>query len=255
MIQSMVGEAAAQGMKEVVPIVQRPQQAAQVAHIDVGNLRKLLDPSQELCIADGQSLVRAKRRKHLRVQRRLRDRPMMPEVVGGIVSGAHNLDVEFLQNCLSGQPLRERGVRPLPDGRRGCLIQQFVDSEVALQFEVRPMVERIAQGVRNGSRPGQKFLVGSGIPRNEFFRDTVGPHSPPFVVVSLQPDLEQIGEPPIFSNVAGRKMTVIVEDGLRSGELMIKTPGSIVRQKKIFGEEVGHETRGWTFDPVRNAGL
>ncbi len=43
-------------------------------------------------------------------------------------------------------------------------MEQFGDAEIALQFEVRPVIERIAQRVGNGSRPGQKFLVGRGVP-------------------------------------------------------------------------------------------
>ena len=35
-------------------------------------------------------------------------------------------------------------------------------------------------------------------------------------------------------------MTVVVEDRLRRGELVVETACFIVRQKEIFGEKAGH---------------
>ena len=67
------------------------------------------------------------------------------------------------------------------------------------------MVERIAQRVGNGSRPGQKLLVGRRVPGDVVLRDAIGPHRPPFVVVSLQPDLEEIPKPPISAMSRGER--------------------------------------------------
>jgi hypothetical protein len=154
---------------------------------------------------------------------------MMPEVVGGIVRGAYHFDAKFLEDGVGGQTIRQQGVRALPDRERGFPIQQLGNAKVALQFEVRPVIERIAQGVRNGSRPGQKFFVGRGIACDVFLGNAVGPHGPPFIVVAFQPDFVEIREAAILGNVAGRKMTVVVEDGLRRGELMIETPRRLIR--------------------------
>src|SRR5450631_4827718 len=92
------------------------------------------------------------------------------------------------------------------------------------------MVERVAQRIRNRSRPRQKFFVRSRIPRNIFLRHAVGPHRPPFIVIALQPDLEEVAKPAIFRNVSWREMTVIIENRLRRGELMIEPPRYIDRK-------------------------
>src|SRR6202140_529890 len=165
---------------------------------------------------------------------------MMPEVIGRIVGGAYNVDTKFLKNGVPGQTAGQCSIRPLPDCRSGLLIEQFRNAEVALQLQVRPVIERIAQRVGHGSRPGQKFLVGRGAPSDVLFRNPIGPHGPPFVVVSLQPDLKQICELPIFRNVLRGKMAVIIEDRLGRRKPMVKAPCGIVRQKEIFGEKAGH---------------
>ena len=46
----------------------------------------------------------------------------------------------------------------LPDARGAGFIEQFVNAEVALQFQMRPVIERIAQRVRHGGGPGLELL-------------------------------------------------------------------------------------------------
>ena len=166
---------------------------------------------------------------------------MMLQVIDGVVGSAHNLHAKLLQNGLRGQAIGQLGIGALPDRSSRFLVQQFGDAEVALQFEMRPMVERIAQGVRNSSRPRQKFFIRSRIAGNIALRDAVGPHRPPFVMIALQPDLKKIGKPSVLRNVAYRKMTVIVEDGLRRGELAIEAARHVIRKEKVFGEKSSHD--------------
>ncbi len=128
---------------------------------------------------------------------------MMSEIICGVVRSAHHLDVKLLQNGLRGQSAGQRCIRALPDFRSGLLIEQFGNAKVALQLEVRPVVEGIAQRVGNSSRPRQEFLVGRGISRNIFFRDPIRPHGPPFVVISLQPDFKEIREIADFQKCLG----------------------------------------------------
>ncbi len=179
MIQSVVGETASQGMKIIVTRLRAPAEKVSIG-LECSTLAACGGCSTQgrnLGIADGESFVGTERRQNRVGKFRLRDRLMMAEVVGGIVGGAYDLDAEFLQYRLRGQAL-ESGVGALPDRRRGFFIQQFGDAEVALQFKVRPVVERIAQRVGDGSRPGEKFFVGSGISGDVLFRECRWPASP-----------------------------------------------------------------------------
>ena len=154
---------------------------------------------------------------------------MVPKIIDGIVGGADDLNAKLLQDALRRQLTGQCSIRCFPNRRSRSLVQQLRNSEVALQLEMRPVVQRIAQRVRNGSRPGQKLLVGRSVPGNVFFRHAVRAHRPPFIVVSLKPDLVKIGESPVLSNVSRGKMAVIIENRLRSGKLVIEVPCRIVR--------------------------
>src|SRR5580704_5144195 len=103
-----------------------------------------------------------------------------------------------------------------------------------------PMVKRIAQRVRHGPRPRQKFLIGRGVSGRISFSDAVGAHRPPFVVVALEPNFEEIIEAAIFGDILGNKMAMVIDDRLRGGELIVKSTSSVVREQKIFAEEVVH---------------
>src|SRR5205823_2747331 len=121
----------------------------------------------------------------------------------------------------------------LPDGRRGVRIQQFTNTEVALEFKVCPVEQRIAQGVRHGGCPGQKLFIRRGIARTKPLGDAIAAHGAPFVVVPFQPDVEQVIESPVFRNVFGGKMRVVVEDGLSFRVTMIEMPGRLALQQEI----------------------
>src|SRR5262249_39671636 len=57
------------------------------------------------------------------------------------------------------------------------------------------------------------------------------------VMVAFQTDFKQVFELPIFGDVARRQMTVIVENRLALGELMIELASRLGLQKKIFVNE------------------
>ena len=96
------------------------------------------------------------------------------------------------------------------------------------------MIERIAQRVRHGSRPGEEFFVGRRVAGRILLAHSIGPHGTPFVVVAFQPDFEQILKAAVGSHVLGRQMAMIVEDGLIFRVLMIKPLRGPGMQQKIF---------------------
>ena len=179
---------------------------------------------------------------------------MMLKIIGGIVGGAHNFHVKLLQNCVRGQLLRKQSIGALPDSGGRGFIQKIRNAEISLQLEMGPMIERVAQRVGNGSCPSQKFFIGRSVPGDVVLRDAIGPQGAPFVMVSLQPDFPEIPKPTVSGNVLRRKMTVVVENRLRNGELMIKMARGIVREKKIFGEKASHGQERYTAaDRVRSS--
>jgi hypothetical protein len=124
---------------------------------------------------------------------------------------------------------------PVPSNALACsLVQQFVDSEIAFQFQVRPVIQRIAQRGRHGARPGEVFLVRKSVAGALAFRHPVGPHGAPFVVIAFQPDLEKILEAPVFRHILGRQMAMIIQNRLVLGELVIQPPRGLGVEQEIF---------------------
>ena len=137
--------------------------------------------------------------------------------------------------------LRQGGLGFLPDGRCGGFVQQFIDTEVALQLEVGPVVERIAQGVGDRAREGEKFFVGLGVAGDQALVGTVGAHRPPFVVISLQPDFEKIFKATIVGNVLRRQVIVVVEDRLWLGVFVVQPERGVgLQQEIVVDERLGH---------------
>ena len=90
-----------------------------------------------------------------------------------------------------------------------------------------PVIERIAQGVRDRAGPGQEFLVGIGVAGAVALVDAVGAHGAPLVVVALQPDLGEVAELPVLRDVRGGQVAVVVENRLVLGEGVIEMPGGL----------------------------
>lgn len=169
---------------------------------------------------------------------------MVFERVGGVVGGAERAHFEALEQTLSailmgGQAL----VGLFPNARSATFIQKFGDVEVARQFEVSPVVERVTQGLRDGFGPGEEFIAGSGISSAKALIDAVGAHGPPLVVVAFEPDFEEVGELTVVGDVARGEMVVVVENRFLRSVLMVQSARSGTLQQKVVMNE-GHN---WYF--------
>ena len=119
-----------------------------------------------------------------------------------------------------------------------CFVEQAVDIEVALQFEMSPVIERIAQGVRNGARPCQEFLFGGSRSGAEGFGHSIGTHGTPFVMITLQPDFKQVAKATVAADIGWGQMGVVIDDRLRFRILMIESFRGCGMQQKIVVNEV-----------------
>ena len=99
------------------------------------------------------------------------------------------------------------------------------------------MVEWVAQGVGNGCRPLLKFFVIGLASGAIVFRDAIGAHGPPFVVVAVQPGLGQVVKAFVFGNLLRWQVVVVINDGHFMGILVVEQPRRLTLQQKILGEE------------------
>src|SRR5690606_40439294 len=91
-------------------------------------------------------------------------------------------------------------------------MQQRIHTKVSLQFKVRPVIERIAHGVRNGESPLPEFLFVAGASGNIFFIDAEGAHCTPLVMIASQPDAGEVFKLPVIGYFVGRQMAMRSEE-------------------------------------------
>ena len=96
------------------------------------------------------------------------------------------------------------------------------------------MIERVSHGVGHGFRPFLKLLPTAAASCDVVFSDSVAPESAPFVVVTSEPDLSNVGEPVVFGDLLRHQMTMVVYNRLFFSTFVIKFAGISVPEKKIF---------------------
>ena len=236
MIQPVVAEPAPVLMKEPNPLLQRHEECRQRAR-----RAKLVDPRiPHRGLTHRECLVGAKRRIDSSEQLAgFSNPPVVLQRIGRIVRRAHNCDAIRFENAMY-RHRRQLLIRLIPDFLRGRFVEQLVDAEEPFQFEVRPVIKRVTQRVRDGAGVGEEFFPIAGVARAVLLGHAVGTHRPPFVVIARQPDLVQVAKDFVVRNLVGWQMAVIVEDRLRFRVVVVQLARHCVLEKKILGDERLH---------------
>ena len=157
------------------------------------------------------------------------------QIIEGIIGRADHLDPEFFENTAHVKiGFLQAGTTAFPDGSGGAGIENVVNIEIPGEFEMSPVVEGIAKGPGNRPRPRLKFVIRGCRSRAVFLSHPIAAHGPPFVVVPLEPNLEEIGEAAIAGNIGGRQMAVIINDRQILREFVIQASGGLGLQQEVF---------------------
>jgi hypothetical protein len=161
--------------------------------------------------------------------------------IGRIVGRAHHRDPESSQEAEGSEPVfLKASVRVVEDAPGAGGREEGVNSERALQLELGPVVQRVAQGVRDRARPGLELLPVRGVARAEALGNAVRTHGPPLVVVAVEPNLGDAPEPVVVRHQLRREMAVVVDDGQRLGEPVIEVRGCVALQEEVVVDEGSH---------------
>ncbi len=168
---------------------------------------------------------------------------MVFERIHGIVRRAHGLDIVAAHQAAGvvfGTLQQRRAMVVDFAGRSG--VEQFRHPEGGLQFEVRPVVERVAHRIGHRLGPFSNFSqsVVSSCPCNTSHRP-VGAHGAPFVVVAFEPDLRQVVETVIRSHVLGNQVAMVVDDRHLGRMVVVKTLRSLGLQQEVVVVELFHK--------------
>ena len=205
-VQTVIAEATADAVEEVVTLRERFEQRGVVFHVEAAGGAEFVAPGVPgLGCMHGEGFVGTEGGIDTDFKTIGGALLMMREVVDRIVGGAEGADLEFFQDAAGAHVLlREHGLGLFPDGGSGLLVEEFVDAEVAFQLDVSPVVERVAQGLRHGFGPGEEFIARGCAAGDVALRDAVAAHGAPFVVVAFEPDFEEIGELAVLGDVLRR---------------------------------------------------
>ena len=237
--QAVIGKPAAVCVEEFMAGAQGVEEGGKISNVHVACGGEVVDPLIERGgLIHGECLVRAVGRAHACGEAGSGEGFVMFQVVNRIIRGADRRHPEASQNALGGEfGAGELLIRLLPDADSAGFIEQLINAEVALQFEMRPVIQRVAQRLRHGGRPGLKFGQRGCVARAIHFRHAVGPHRPPLVMVAFKPDFKQVLELAIFRQIRRRQVAVIIKNRFAGGKLMIQPARGVRGQQKILVDE------------------
>ena len=238
----MVGQAAANAREILDALRKRLLYIVDRADIDAGRRAQLLQIRRVVRVNDVERLLRAEGRQHTgRKALFLRQHAVVVQIVDRVVGRAQRADVALL-NERTRRPRRalQLGVRGLPDHVRGLAAEQLIDPEEALQLQMRPVIDRVADQAGHNLGKAVELVAEARAAGDVFLRHRIGTHHAPLVVVPCEPGLADIGKLLVFVNLRRIQVAVIVEDRHFFRVLMVQPARSLGREQEVLSNKALH---------------
>ena len=225
-IQTVVRGAAAMGLEECNPVSQGLAHILDSVDLVANNGFQLGDILGEIGLVSAHCLIRPERRQDNGGHGGISSHQLMPmQIIGGIISGAQQLDTGLADNAAGGHiRLGQDGIALLVNLHGIFAGQRLIHIEVALQLQMGPVVQRIADEVGHGLGPLLELFCQSGIAGNIMLSHTAGTHGAPFIVVTAQPDLGDGIIALVLVDLLGIDVAVVIDNGHLRSMLMIELP-------------------------------
>ena len=228
-IQPVIADARAAGVEVFHALAQRFDHVAGGADFHAGNLAEFLHIFSETGPSGIDGPVGPESGQHAGGERAVPgDGPVGFQRIDGIIRRADDFYIETANQPLGTVLFRgQQRVRPLPDGGRGRLVQDVFDAENAAQFQVRPVIQRVANGIWQHAGVSEEFVVIARVPADEFFVDAKGAHQPPLVVIAAEHQMADVAEWDVFRDFLGAQVAVVIDDGHRFRH-SVQAPGRFI---------------------------
>ena len=207
-----------------MPLTKRRQIAVKIPNHYVADGGKTIDPSVKTRgRINHQRSIGSPGRPHLNFETAFFRRDMIFQRIDRIIGGTDHFHFHLPHDTASGElGSRKFGVGLIPNGFGGGWIEQAIaDTKRPLQFQVRPMVQGIAQAHRHRRCPGLKFFPIIRVAGNQPLSNAIPPHGAPFVVIAGEPEFGKIREARVLRDLLWRQMTMIVDDRLRFSVVVV----------------------------------
>ena len=119
-------------------------------------------------------------------------------------------------------------------------IQRSVYTEVSLQFDMCPMIQRIAYAILESLAEFQKLLLIACIARAIFFFCSCTSHGSPLIVVARKPKPRYVLRLFVFINLLWAEVTVIVANRHILSKIVEQMPCTVGVQKEIPVHKIIH---------------
>ena len=242
--ERVVRKPAARRVKDVAAHAERGDESVEARDLDVGDGGQLVEiavPGSG--VAQRQEATRPPGRQHPGAEGSIGgDHRVMGQRVDRIVGGADRENVALLDQRARREATTKNLGTPLPHlvGGLGAE-QQVVDVEIPRQFQVAPVVERVAQQVRHDAGEGVELLAIGGVSRAVALGDAVGAHLAPLVVIAVEPHLADVVPAAVGGDLRRRQMGVVVDDRLRGGVVMVEADRLVALQQEPLVNQAAHE--------------
>ena len=176
-VESVIGKARACGVEIIVAQLDRALEIRKRGDVYVTHRGQAIHPGIErLRRVHDESLVGTKRGIGAEGGFGACDLFVRGKIAARIVCGAQRLHAKAPQDTPRGQFAAGHNLAgAIPHFSRVVFVKQFVNAEVALEFEMRP---------------GLEFFVRRGVAGAEALGNSIGAHCAPFVMIALEPNLE-----------------------------------------------------------------
>ena len=240
--ERMVGQAAAHARKVLDALRQRLLYVVNRSDIDAGRRAQLLQVGRVVRIDNVQRLLRAEGRQHAgRKALILRQHAMVIQVIDRVVGRAERTDVALgNQRARRARRALQFAVRGLPYHVRSLGIEQLINPEKALQFQMRPVVDRVADQAGHNFREAVKLIVEACAAGHILFRHRIGTHHAPLVMIARQPCLADVCELLVFVNLCRVQMAVIVENRHFFRMVVIQPARCLSSEQEILANKALH---------------
>ena len=140
--------------------------------------------------------------------------------------------------------VRNEVIALVVDRTCGLRIQTLFDTKSGLELQMGPVVERVAERIRNGLCPLLELLpVRSVFACAVFLVYSVRTHSAPFVVVAHEPDLCDGFKTLVLGNHLRNKVAVIIDNRHLCRMIVIQLLCGLGLQQEIFVHECFHNRK------------
>ena len=124
----------------------------------------------------------------------------------------------------------------------GCRsIQELRYAEGRAEFEVCPVVQRVAHAVGHRFGPLLELLPVACVACDIFLLDPVAPERTPLVVVASKPEFRDALEAMVLGHLLRIEVTMVVDDGQMGCVVMIK----VLRRRRLQQEVLVHEVHNY----------